>query len=501
MEALRFPWEDDQQREVAPSAFRPRKGKGRDRGAASPDAKSATRRAANRARRPSLSQSRSVTASLPRPTVRSAGHASRDASREAARDRSAGQVINGPQRERHEPDYLLLVAAVALSAIGILMVYSSLGHDAARYGSVFDAVTTQLGWGLLGGFALFVVMRIDYRYWRSFSVLGICIAVILLLLVLGPRIPPLLEPISANGATRWLRIGGLPTFQPTELAKLAMVVFMAHWLATRGKQVGSFRHGMLPFVIMVGVIAGLVLLEPDLGTTGVLVLTAFAMFFVAGGGIWQLAMMLPAGLVAVAGVIVMKPYMLRRVEVFIDPFKDQADAGYQTVRGLYSLALGGISGQGLGVSQQPTGLQVPAASNDFIFAVVGQEFGLIGGLTVILLFLLLAWRGMRVAMHAPDTFGGLLALGITAWLTFQAFINIAVVVSLIPMTGMPLPFLSDGGTSLVVVLIAVGILLSISRETVARGADAHEDPHRSRGHGRPHLSRPGRRDPAADPAA
>jgi cell division protein FtsW len=254
---------------------------------------------------------------------------------------------------------------------------------------------------------------------------------------------------------------------------------------------------MLPFTIMVGLVAGLILLEPDLGTTGVLVLTAFTMFFVAGGSIWQLALMVPLGVAAVAGVVMMKPYMLQRVIIFLDPFADPANTGYQTVRGLYSLAYGGITGKGLGFSQQPGGWSVPAAENDFIFAVVGQEFGLLGGLLVIGLFLALAWRGMRVAMNAPDTFGGLLALGITAWLTYQAFINIAVVVSLIPMTGMPLPFLSKGGTSLVVVLAAVGILLSISRETVTRGASAHEDPHRSRGHRRPHLPRLGRRDPAA----
>jgi cell division protein FtsW len=169
----------------------------------------------------------------------------------------------------------------------------------------------------------------------------------------------------------------------------------------------------------------------------------------------------------------LKPYMFERVEVFLDPFKYADDAGFQTVRGILSLVSGGITGRGLGVSQQPNGLSVPAAENDFIFAVVGQELGLIGGLVVIGLFLLLAWRGTRIAMHAPDTFGGLLALGITGWLTFQAFINIAVVVKLIPMTGMPLPFLSDGGTSLVVALAAVGILLSISRETVSRGVIAH----------------------------
>ena len=396
-------------------------------------------------------------------------------------------MVRGPQRERHEPDYVLLAVAVALSALGILMVYSSTGFKAATTpgGSVFGAVTTQLGWGMLGGLVLLALMRIDYRYWRSFSILGIVVALVLLVLVIGPSIPPLLEPVDIRGSYRWLQIGGLPTFQPTEVAKLALVVFAAHWLTARGKQVGSFRHGLLPFSLLVGLIAILVVLEPDLGTTGVLVLTAFSMFFVAGGSLWQIMLLAPVGLAAVGGAVMMKPYMLERIHIFLEPFSDITDTTHQTAYGLFSLSSGGITGKGLGVSQQPDGLRVPAAENDFIFAVVGQELGLIGGLLVIGLFLLLAWRGMRIAMHAPDTFGGLLALAITAWLTFQAFINIGVVVLLIPMTGMPLPFLSDGGTSLVVALAAVGILLSISRETTSssqstgssqsttRGASAH----------------------------
>ena len=493
MEALRFPWEeDDERREVAPSAFRPRSRRKSSRSQASRQPRKPSAR-----RRPSVSR---TTATMPieAPEARTTtGHASR----EAARDRTAGRVVKGPQRERHEPDYVLMAVAVALSALGILMVYSSTGHaSAVEGGTVFDAVSEQLAWGILGGLVLVFLMRIDYRYWRTFSILGIVISIVLLVLVIGPSIPPLLQPLEVNGATRWLKVGGMPSFQPTEIAKLALVIFLAHWLARKGKKVGSFRSSLIPFVLLVAVFAGLILLEPDLGTTGVIVLTAFTMFFVAGGSIWQLALMLPVGLAAVAGVVMLKPYMLQRVVIFLDPFADPAASGYQTVRSIYSLAYGGITGRGLGVSQQPSGLRVPAAENDFIFAVVGQEFGFIGGLVVIGLFLALAWRGIRVAMNAPDTFGALLALGITAWLTFQAFINIAVVVSLIPMTGMPLPFLSKGGTSLVVVLAAVGILLSISRETVTRGASAHEDPHRSRGHRRPHLSRPGRRDPATDPA-
>jgi cell division protein FtsW len=344
-------------------------------------------------------------------------------------------------------------------------------------------------------------MRIDYRYWRSLSVLGMLVAIVLLVLVLMPSIPPLIEPITANGATRWLEIGPLPRFQPTELAKLTLVIFAAHWLSARGTEVGSFRRGMIPFTLTVGFISGLVLLEPDLGTTGVLVLTAFTMLFVAGASIVQLLLLVPVGLAGVAGMLLLQPYQMDRVEVFLDPFAEAADRGFQTVQGLYALALGGITGQGLGTSRTPTGLLLPAAENDFIFAVVGQEFGLIGGVLVIGLFLVLAWRGIRVAMRAPDTFGGLLALGITSWLVYQAFINIGVVVNMIPLTGMPLPFLSDGGTSLVVVLAAVGILLSISRESETRGVSAHEDPHRGRGHRRPHLPSLGRRDPSAGPAA
>ena len=494
MESLRFPWGgDEEQREVAPSAFRPRKsGSGRSQAAKA-------RRDANRVRRPSPTRSKAVASSLTRGGVRPSGHASR----EAGRDRTAGRVVQGPQRDRHEPDYVLMVAAVALSAIGVLMVYSSLGVAYARTDgfSVWDAVTTQLGWGLLGGIVLVVVMRIDYRHWRAFSVLGLCVAIALLVLVLMPALPPLFEPVTKNGATRWLEIAALPRFQPTELAKLAVVIFFAHWLATRGKDVSSFRRGLLPFTLLVGLISALIMAEPDLGTTGVLVLTTFAMFFVAGGSIWQLALVVPMGLIGVTSMVLMRSYQMDRVSVFLDPFAEASGRGFQTVQGIYALALGGITGQGLGVSRQPSGVVLPAAENDFIFAVVGQEFGFIGGSLVIGLFLLLAWRGMRVAMSAPDTFGGLLALGITAWLTFQAFINIGVVVKLIPLTGMPLPFLSDGGTSLVVVLAAVGILLSISRETTTRGASAHEDPHRGRGHGRPHLPGVGRRDPAADPSA
>jgi cell division protein FtsW len=205
-----------------------------------------------------------------------------------------------------------------------------------------------------------------------------------------------------------------------------------------------------------------------------------------------LALLLPMGIGAVALYVTTNAYQMARVRAFFDPWQYAATDGYQTVHGLMALAMGGILGNGLGQSSQPGALPLPNAANDFIFAVIGQEFGLVGGALVVGLYLFLAYRGVRVALAAPDTFGGLLAVGITAWLTFQAFINIGVVVNLLPITGITLPFVSSGLSSLVVSFAAVGILLSVSRETVQKGTAFDADPDRSRRHGRAHLPRPGR---------
>jgi cell division protein FtsW len=413
-----------------------------------------------------------------------------------ASDRVNGRVVAGPQRPRHEPDYVLLLSAVALSALGILMILSSKGVETALRptGSVVDAVATQLFWAVTGAIVLLVTMRMDYRVLRYLSIAGYMVGLGLLVLVLLPPMPPLIEPKVVGGAARWLSIGGLPPFHPAELAKLLLVVYLAHWLASRGSHIGSLREGTIPFLLIAGPFIGLVALEPDLGTTGVVALTSLAMFFVAGASLWQLALVLPLGLVG--AVLAMKPYQLERLMTFLDPWSVASGEGFQTVHGLYALGIGGLTGIGLGESNPLAGgLPVPNADNDFIFAIVGQELGLAGGLGVIVLFTMLAWRGLRVALAAPDTFGGLLALGTTAWLAFQAFINIGVVVNLLPLTGLPLPFVSDGGTSLLVSLAAVGILLSISRET-SRGSQQDEDHGGGRWHRRPHLPSLGRRAPA-----
>ena len=390
------------------------------------------------------------------------------------------------ERERHEPDWSILVSVVALAAVGILMVYSSsamrayLGRD-----NTLAIVGPQIQWAGLGIIAMLVMMRVDYRLLRLVSVPAYAIALVLLVIVLLPAMGPL-QPIIVGGSARWLQLGPLPGLHPAEFAKLALVIYLAHWMAGRGTKIKGLFTGTIPFLLIAGPIIGLIFREPDLGTTGVVTLTAFTMFFVAGANLWHFAAM--AALAAFAMITVgLREYQLDRIRAFLNPWSDPLGKGFHTIQGLLALGLGGILGAGLGESRLAGGLFLPNASNDFIFAIIGEEFGLIGGALVVGLFLLLGYAGIRTALGAPDTFGALLAAGITAWLCIQAFINIAVVVALLPITGITLPFISAGGSSLVISFAAVGILLSISRETVERGTwnDAPAD--RGRGHGRTHL--------------
>jgi cell division protein FtsW len=238
----------------------------------------------------------------------------------------------------------------------------------------------------------------------------------------------------------------------------------------------------VPFLLIAVPVIALVFKEPDLGTTVVITLTAFTMFFVAGASLWQLGAM---GGIAFVGVLLvgLKDYQIDRIRSFLDPWADPLGAGFHTIQGLLALGLGGIFGTGLGESKLAGGLYLPNAWNDFIFAIIGEEFGFVGAGLVIALFVLLAYAGIRTALRAPDTFAALLAVGITAWLCFQAFINIAVVVALLPVTGITLPFISAGGSSLVVSFAAAGVLLSISRETIERGAARPAQPNEPHGRG------------------
>jgi cell division protein FtsW len=376
-----------------------------------------------------------------------------------------GVARGGVRRERHEPAVPLLLAALALTAIGIVMVYSA--SSVRSYFSSADPATEgleQLVWAGIGLVGLVVAMRVDFRLLRY---LAIPLYVITLLLLVAVLIPGIGSEI--NGSRRWIVIPGFGSLQPAEFAKLAIVLYLAHWFDRRGRAAGTFWNGLIPFSLLVAPGFLLIAMEPDLGTSGVYVIIAGSIFFMAGANLIYLSA-ITAGVAAVATVMITSStYQLQRVTTFLDPFRDPLDSGYNTVQALYALGLGGITGLGLGESRQKF-LYLPAPSTDFIFAIIGEEWGLVGTLTVVALFVVIAYQGYRIAITAPDTFSGLVACGITTWLLVQAFVNIMVVTALVPVTGIPLPFISAGGSALTINLAAIGILLSISRETTKTGS-------------------------------
>jgi len=407
--------------------------------------------------------------------------------RTGVRPRPTPRVEQTLQRERHDPEYGILVAIVALAAVGILMVYSSSAMRAyLQKDDTFAIVGPQILWAALGIVAMVATMRADYRLLRLIALPLYIAGIGALVLVFVPQLN-----VVVGGSARWLRIGPLPAFHPAEIMKLALVVYLAYWFEKKGTGVRKFWSGTVPFLLLTAPVVVLVLLEPDMGTSSVLAGTAVLLFFLAGANILHLVLM-AAATVPVVFFKFMHGYQMDRINAWLDPFSSPKD-GYHAVQGFLALALGGILGAGLGESRLAGGLFVPNASNDFIFAIIGEEFGLIGAGLVIVLFLAFAYLGIRTSLGAPDTFGALLAAGVTGWICIQAFINIGVVVGLIPVTGIPLPFVSAGGSSLVISFAAVGILLSVSRETVEKGTwnDAPAD--RGRGHGRAHLPRSGRR--------
>jgi cell division protein FtsW len=376
-----------------------------------------------------------------------------------------GRAKVNVRRERHEPAYALLLAVVALTAIGIVMVYSA--SSVRSYINSADPAAQgleQLVWAGIGITGLVVAMRLDFRHLRYLAIPIYVITLVLLVVVLIPGIGS-----EINGSRRWIVIPGVGTLQPAEFAKLAVVLYLAHWLDRRGRTVRSFWNGLVPFAMLVAPGFFLIAAEPDLGTAGVYVIVAVSIFFMAGANMLYLGA-ITSGVVASAWLMISATqYQLERIQTFLDPFRDPLGSGYNTIQALLALGLGGLTGLGLGESRQKF-LYLPAPSTDFIFAIIGEEWGLVGTLTVVALFVVIAFQGYRIAINAPDTFSGLVACGITTWLVVQACINMMVVTALLPVTGIPLPFISAGGSALTINLAAVGILLSISRETSQTGS-------------------------------
>jgi cell division protein FtsW len=362
-------------------------------------------------------------------------------------------------------DLMLLSVILALLAIGLAMVYSASGikaldaQDDPRYFLIQQSALVAIGL-----VAMFIFARVDYHRYRRLAFPGLAIAILLLAVVLVPGVGT-----RVGGASRWLRISSFAGLQPAELAKLALVVYLAFWLAAKRELVGRWSV-TVPFVAVLSLVAALVIAEPDLGTAIVVVAIGLAMYFVAGARLIEFAALGGLATICVAAVAVVQPYRLLRLTTFLDPWSEPQGAGFQTIQSIYGLALGGPLGEGLGAGKEKFGF-LPAPYTDSIFAVLGDELGLLGTLTVVVLFLVIAFKGVRIALAAPDATGTLLATGVTVWLVFQAWVNMAVVAALLPMTGITLPFISYGGSSICVGLVAVGILLNVGRQAVARADD------------------------------
>jgi cell division protein FtsW len=360
-------------------------------------------------------------------------------------------------KTRSQPDVLIIASTLCLLAIGLVMVYSASAVNAFHdYGDSYYYLKRQLVFAILGLIGMYAMINIDYWVWKKHApaILIVCFA--LLVAVLIPGIG-----VVRGGARSWLGIGSLG-IQPSEFMKLGMVLFLARLLADEKNRVTNFTRGLMPPLLLVGAAFGLIMLQPDLGTGAVLAGASLLVIFVAGARLSHLLGLALAGLIGLAGLILAAPYRMQRIIAFLDPWQDPLGAGYQAIQSLYAIGPGRLVGLGLGMSRQKYSY-LPEPQTDFIFSIIAEELGFIGGSFVLLLFLLLIWRGLRTAITAPDRFGSLLAAGIIGVVAVQVFINIGVVIGLLPVTGITLPLISAGGSSLTLILTGLGILLNISR--------------------------------------
>ncbi|MGL4569729.1 MAG: stage V sporulation protein E [Clostridium sp.] len=356
-----------------------------------------------------------------------------------------------------EIDFGIFCVIVLLLAVGVVMVYSASSYYSMfKYDDSMHYLKRQLVWCVLGVIAMMFMMTIDYhklKRWTLFLV--IATVPILLAVFLFPGV---------NGAQRWIQLGPF-SFQPSELAKYVVVIYLAMFLEKKGDGIKNFKTGVLPCFFVAGIFAAIVLAEKNLSIASVIMIVTFIMVFAAGARKFHMFGVITPALVSAALVFSLGVgYRRKRMLNFINPWKDPAGDGYQLIQSFYALGAGGITGLGLGQSRQKM-LYMPEPHNDFIFAIIGEELGLIGCLIIIALFVVFVWRGIRIAMKAKDSYGSMLAIGITSIIAIQSIINIAVVTGSMPVTGVPLPFISYGGTSLVINLMAMGILLNISRQT------------------------------------
>lgn len=351
-------------------------------------------------------------------------------------------------------DYWLFLTIAGLLVLGMLMVYSTTFDYGLRFQDDATYYFRRQFMAMMLGLATAVlIMQFDYNILRRVSVplLGATMLGLIVVLFFGEAI---------FGAQRGFYEG---SYQPSEVAKLAMILYISHWLSTKGERIKLVTYGLIPFSIIVGVVCALIVRQPDLSTAGLIALVSFTLFFIAGAEWRQFTLAGTLGGTVFLILITTLPHAAARVDAYTTALRDPNQASWHVQQSLVALGRGGLFGVGLGESTQKFG-PLPAAHTDGVFAVLGEELGLMGTMLVIMLLLLLMWRGFRIAQQARDSYGSLLAMGITCWLGFQALINIAVITAVIPFTGIPLPFLSYGGSSLAVSLVGAGILLNISRD-------------------------------------
>ncbi len=360
-------------------------------------------------------------------------------------------------KEKLRPDWWLLIAMLLLVAIGVIMVFSASQYAASYdFNDTYYYLKRQLRFAALGLIGLFLAYKVNFRAYIKLTYPAYLVVLVLLVfMVLSTNIE------TVGGAQRWLTIGGF-TFQPSEIAKIVLPMALARWLTDNRQNVASFKRGFLPSAGLTLLTAGLIFLQKDLSSAMVVGAVGFIMMYCAGIRARYLGGTLGLGLVGIGAAILFEPYRLQRVYSWLDPWSDALGDGYQTVQSLLALGSGGLTGVGLG-SGGSKWYYLPARHTDFIYSVLGEELGFIGGLVVILIMVFLIWRGIMVAVRVRNFYASMLAMGLISSLTVQTLINLGVVTGLFPVTGVTLPFLSYGGTSLVVSMIMVGMLMNISR--------------------------------------
>jgi len=357
----------------------------------------------------------------------------------------------------NRPDYILALTIFLLCLFGIVMISSaSIVTSQERFGSNYYYASHQLISLVIGLILMVITSFIDYRFWKKISLTMFLATLVLLIAVFIPGIGQ-----AFGGAHRWIGLGPI-LFQPSEIVKLTFIIYLASWLERKGEGIRDFSVGFLPFIVLMTVLGFLIMSQPDLGTLSVIIGTAVIVFFLAGARSYHLLLGGMSVLVLLGILIKAAPYRLQRFLVFLNPKEQTLGAAYHINQALIAVGSGGLWGLGFGGSKQKY-LYLPQAYSDSIFAIIAEELGFVRSLLVLAVFIFLAVRGYRIVKFAPDVFSRLLAAGIVTWIILQTFINIAAMLNLVPLTGVPLPFVSFGGSSLIVTLAAVGILLNISK--------------------------------------